>query len=180
MVWIDFPILAIMLLATYAGWTRGFIGELFDVLILTLGNFITIALYLHLGDFLISLFGKKLGCTYSVSYILVFTITGIIIFSIGYKLERRVKDGFHKPLYQGLGGLMGFVKGWLLLFIGFYLFAFTPMSGGTVKLLKTSRMVTTIQAAEPAIESMALIFTPARIENQVIDHLKKSVFANGK
>lgn len=180
MVWIDIPIIIFLVVFAYAGWGRGFIGELFDVLILIVGNCIAIALYYYIADFFIKLTGFNLDIVYPTTYLMVLIPVSVGLFLLGRFLEKRSADGFPQQLYRSLGVILGFIKGILLAFLFFLLISTLQVSSGKVKLLKSSMAIRMIQSTESMVEGMIVAFAPQKIKASAIQTLRRSIFENRK
>jgi len=180
MVWIDIPIIIFLVVFAYAGWVRGFIGELFDVLILIVGNCITIAIYYYITVFFIKLTGFNMEFVYPMFYFIVLIPISVGLFLLGRFLERRSSESFPQVLYRSLGIILGFIKGILLSFLFLLLVSTLPISPGKVNLLKSSYMVRIIQSTEPTVEGMIVAFAPKKIKASAIQTLRKSIFEDRK
>lgn len=175
--WLDFLIIIFLLMFAFAGMSRGFIGELFDVLIILLGCGVAFSFYRVAGDFFTRTLGIFIPNIYFMIWVIIFACAAVILFLIGSHIERRSRKGFPKLLWRGLGVLMGFIKGVLVLFLLFSFLGHRISQGKIYNAAKNSKAVRIIQATRPVFSSYISVFADPRSRHEIRKFLKESEFS---
>ncbi|MCE1248341.1 MAG: CvpA family protein [Firmicutes bacterium] len=174
----DIVIIAFIGLVIYAGWCRGFIGELSDLMIITVGSCIALTLFVYPGDFLYGTPGLNFEAVYFFSFVLVLAPVGALIHYGGSLLEKKARPGFPIPLYRTLGAMLSFIKACVFSFWILVLISMSPMPQDTVDVFKQSAVVRWVQNFEPTMENIATSAAPDKMKAKLEKTLRNSVFEN--
>ncbi len=178
MTWVDPFIFLFLFMVSYTGTVRGFISEISDILILTLGVGIAFSFFTPLGEFFTRVTGINFEYMYAIAWFIVFIPVALFLFIIGAFLDDKASPYYPEKLKSFIGWIVGLAKGVLIMFIFLTFMGHVIESPTILKTLKKSPMVKTIQALEPSAEYFLAPFLPTKFEKKVKIYLRKSVFRN--
>lgn len=177
--WADVCVILFTLLVGYVGYRRGFIGSLFDVLIITAGPFVALFLLGFISPVL-----TKASITSSFIHTFIWAILLIgaaaLLFLLGRRLEEANEKTFPKPLWRGLGALFGGIEAVLLIYIILLLYSHTAVHPVIAKSFKQSGMVRIVQTLNRPVESIYTGVAHKGLKKELSKFIKKSSFENRK
>jgi uncharacterized membrane protein required for colicin V production len=176
MSWLDILIILFIYLVGYLGFRRGYTGQLFDLLTLIAAP---AAAFVAAGlgsDILQALFRLDFSLTYVPLWAMTFATVGFLLFRLGLNMEEAGKKSFPRPLWRGLGALLGVIESFLLLFYILLILGNSPLSPAAVGEFKKSGMVGTIQAANTPASAIAGAIPSKRVRASVREYIRKSTF----
>lgn len=178
-VWADFFLVLLVAVLTWAGYKRGVVAELFDVLAIVGSLTLSLRLYSPLGDFLL---GNILSAftetwAYGIAFFLLWVPSALAIFCLGLHLDRITKDHdrIPKPVREWCGVLAGFGKSVLLgcLLIG--LFAQTSFVGKRdLVAFRTAPVVQIFRGIGPAFQPVVTVMAPPAMARRYALALEKN------
>lgn len=160
MTWPDILIAAVVVIAAYKGFSRGFVAELGGAVAVAAalvtpwyynGAFDdTLQTLLHLGP----------GSAHVVGMFLTGLITYVIVIAASWILNRFAKLPVITIVNSAAGALVGFIKGALLMWLVLYIALFFPLSGDLRGDLHRAQFVAYLTEPNPGIDHAILTTVP--------------------
>jgi len=158
--WPDIVIGAVMLLAAYRGFTRGFIAELSGAVALAAA---LVSPWFYNGSFDSSL-GHIAHLGPGSSHVLGMVLTGLIVYAIviaaASVLNRFAKLPFVNVGNSAAGAVVGFAKGAILFWVILYVALFFPLSRDLRADLHRSHLPAYLTEPDAAIDRVVLATVP--------------------
>ncbi|OAQ40762.1 hypothetical protein A5893_07435 [Pedobacter psychrophilus] len=166
--YVDFILIAILLLAVYQSYRRGFILGALELLALVASIFAAFLTYLYIATFLDDHYQIEERWLFPLSFFIAIIIARLIIGAIIYKLVKNISNKTHQsPLNKVMGIFPGMIRGLFYSALIALIFLFLPLWPSLISTTRNSKIANFLSQE---IENLDNHISPD-ISNQV----KKSI-----
>lgn len=171
--WIDISISLLLAVTTVRGFLRGFIRLIFDFMALILAIFLSFQWYKELSQYLEGYLKMPQNMRLLISFVLIWVLTYAVVTIIGNLVHKLIGEDIFSPLNFIGGGLIGLMKGLLIIWIILQLTLITPIASIFSKNLRDSQALKFIS---PVLQTLQIVFKtqPSGMPN-ISDFFEKKI-----
>ena len=178
MSWLDLLILLIAFLTIYSGTRRGFISEIFDLLLIV--SAFTLAVYLkaYIAPLFIQNFHWSKVYAHWVGFLLIFVPVGTGVFLLGCYVNDAVKGraDISEDMNQVLGGIFAAIKAAVFAVLILLLIGYIPTDKKFRSEMGRGFIVIQVDRAIPAAKQVVLALTQEKEGKYLVGKIQKARF----
>lgn len=166
--YVDFILVAFILISVYHGFRRGFILGALELLALATSVFAAFITYLYIATFLDDFYQIEERWLFPVSFFIAIIITRLVIGAIIYKIVKNISNKTHQSsLNKAMGIFPGLVRGLFYSALIALIFLFLPLWPSLIATTRDSKIAIFLSKEVENLDNY--------ISSDISDQVKKSI-----